>query len=466
MPQKPVVFVPGFPASELLRKSNGQKIFPPQLGDLLNATKKQRLIRLLCGPDSPPGAIVAGEPIRDVLGIAKQAQSLYERLQEYGYTIGSGDNFRAVGWDWRKAIDDASIQNALAEAIELLSQRNGGAKVVVIAHSTGGLVLRSLLEARPALAPLIDQVLAFGIPWAGALKSLRYLAKGERFGIGPASLKPTEVRTVMRHAQAAFDLCPPDPQKTAMTTEAGVKLDLFVDAQGVQRGPLIELAWAGSPPDPLVVTGAAAADARLGTRSSVMQLAGQPTPAITNVVGWGGTTDVSCVLDARGKLEFRTGKEGDTTVAAVSAGWLRGATVRTFFLPIGLYPTSGIPQFHPRLWDSPPVSELFDQVLDGKPAGPFVCGAVDSDEAIDKQSPVTLRLTAADDTGAPLPAATVKLPGVTGSSKKSFGGRPRMDLVLKRNGLSANVAGTDFFRFVALIEWSGGAREIPMLIRV
>lgn len=466
MPLKPVVFVPGFPASELLRKSTGKVFFPPKLSDLLSSTKKQQLIRLLCGPDSPPGDIVAGEPIRDVLGIAKQAQSLYERLQEYGYTVGVGDNFRAVGWDWRRAIDEAAVQNRLADSIDLLSQRNGGAKVVVIVHSTGGLVFRSLLESRPALAPLVDHVLALGVPWAGTLKALHYLAKGERFGVGPASLKPTEVRKVMRHAQAAYDLCPPDPQKTQMTSATGTNLDLFVDAQGVQRGPLIELDWAGTPPDPLVVTGAAAADARLGARTSAIQLAGQATPPITNVAGWGGTTDVSCVLDQQGKLDFRTGKEGDTTVATVSAAWLRGGTVRTFFLPVGVYPMSGIPRFHSRLWDAPPVYELFDQVLIDKAPAPFVCGAADSDQAIDRQSPVTLRLTAADGGGKPLPGATVKLPGITGSAKKSFGGGVRMDFVLRRTGLSPNVAGTDLFRFVVLIEWSGGAREIPMLIRV
>jgi hypothetical protein len=420
----------------------------------------------LCEVGTPADDLVAGEPIRDVLGIAKQAQSLYERLQEYGYTIGSGDNFRAIGWDWRRAIDDSSVQDLLEGTIVLLSQRNGGAKVVPIVHSTGGLVFRALLETRPRVANLLDQVLAFGVPWAGTLAAVRYLAKGERFGFGPIGLKPSEVRTVMRHAQAAYDLFPPDPLKTQMSSASGKNLDLFVRANGAQCGPLVELGWAGAPPDPLVAAGAAAADFRLGRRPSTLRLNGQAPPAITNVVGWGGTTDVRCVLGADGRLAFQSGKDGDSTVAAVSAAWLRGATVRTYFLPIGVYPTNGVPRPHSRLWDSPPVYEVFDQVLKDKAPEPFVCGAADGDEAIQRQIPCTLRFTAADERGAPLANATVQLKGVSGSSKKSFGGNVRMELVLKRTNLNPNVSGTDFFHFTALIEWTGGARELPILIRV
>jgi pimeloyl-ACP methyl ester carboxylesterase len=182
MALKPVVFVPGFPASEIRQKSKNRTIFPPVLKDLTDDAKKKKLIRLLSGPDDPPGDIVAGEPIRGVLGVAKQAQSLYDVLREYGYTTQDGSLLAPVGWDWRKSVDDAAVQTDLAGAIERLAQQHGR-KVVVIIHSTGGLVLRALLEAKPQLASKIEQILAFGIPWAGTLKAVRYLGKGEAFGL-------------------------------------------------------------------------------------------------------------------------------------------------------------------------------------------------------------------------------------------------------------------------------------------
>src|SRR5436305_3589705 len=102
MARKPVLFIPGFPASELIQTSTDRIIFPPSTGDLLDPQRRQEIVDLLVGPDDPPGDVVAGEPIRDLLGIAKQAQSLYDILRNrYGYTTSSGDNFRPLGWDWR-----------------------------------------------------------------------------------------------------------------------------------------------------------------------------------------------------------------------------------------------------------------------------------------------------------------------------------------------------------------------------
>ena len=45
----------------------------------------------------------------------------------------------------------------------------GGTKALVVAHSTGGLVLRRLLEGSPSLASWIGHVLALGVPWGGTL---------------------------------------------------------------------------------------------------------------------------------------------------------------------------------------------------------------------------------------------------------------------------------------------------------
>lgn len=139
MPLKPVVFIPGFPASELRLAATGEVLFPPPLGAFFDAAAKQRLIRLLTGPDVPPGSIVAGEPIRTVLDIAKQAQTLYDLLTNaFGYTTTGGTNFAPVGWDWRGAVDADRVRADVASAIESLSAQNGGAKVVAIVHSTGG----------------------------------------------------------------------------------------------------------------------------------------------------------------------------------------------------------------------------------------------------------------------------------------------------------------------------------------
>lgn len=477
MPLRPVVFIPGFPASELRQSSRRRTIFPPELTDLMDGEKKKELIRLLVGPDEPPGDIVAGEPIRGVMEVAKQAQSLYDILrQHFGYTIHGGNDLAPVGWDWRFAVDHPKVQDDVVQAIDRLSQANGGSKVVVIIHSTGGLVFRALLEQRPEVAAKIERVLAFGVPWAGTLKAVLYAGQGEPFGLAIAGQRiigfnKTEVREIMSHCQAAYDLFPPDPAKTDLRGADGKALNLF-RAGNRQAGPLVDLGWIpSSSAKDYMREMAGRADQRLGTRSSEIRLpGGAATPPITNVVGWGVPTETRCDLSADGKLEFgeRT-KEGDGTVALVSASWLRGPGVRTFFLPIGVYPTSGIPNPHSRIWDSPPVLDLFHQVLADKAPEPFVCAAADGDEALDRRSDVTLRLVAADENGNPLPNAKAAFPGFPGARAIAFGATPRKEIVLRRGDLRGNAA-PDLFRFVVNVTWgTAGAeqrRELPVLIRV
>ncbi len=473
MPLKPVVFIPGFPASELKHKN--KTIFPPALTDLIDKDKKNKIISLLSGPDNPPGSIVAGEPIRGVLGIAKQAQSLYDVLREYGYSAQDDSLLAPIGWDWRKAVDDAKVQADVEGAIERLAKQHGR-KVVVIIHSTGGLVLRALLEAKPQLAKKIEHILAFGIPWAGTLKAVRFLGKGEAFGLiffgkKLIGLSASEVKEVMSHCQAGYDLFPPDPVKTKLQGADGKDLKLFVNASQKQVGPLVETSWIpSSPAKDYMREMAAKADQRLGKRTSTIELSGVAMPPITIVVGWGVDTETRCTLNADGTLDFQPAtKDGDGTVAMVSAAWLRGPGVRTLFLPIGLFANFIVPERHPRIWDPPPVREIFNQVLKDTERLPFVCGAIDGDEAVDRSVPFTVRLVASDADGNALPNVKVTFTTSPGKSISFEKDSVRKEVVIKRDGLKANV-GSNLFRFRADISWgnggSGESREVPLLVHV
>jgi hypothetical protein len=473
MPHKPVVFIPGFPASELVRRDSGRTVFPPSGKNLLSPGKRQALVDLLTRPDPPPHELVAGEPIRRVLPIAKQAESLYDILRmKHGYTIDSGDNFRAIGWDWRFAVDDAVVQGAIRDAIVTLANRNGR-KVVVIVHSTGGLVFRRLLESDPSLTSSIEQVLAFGVPWAGNLKAFRYLTHGEAIGLLIAKLSATQTREVMRHAQAAYDLCPPDPAKTALVDRDGARLRLVTGENGDDFGPMVSTSWlpAGAPD---LHARAHSADARLGRRTSSIDLPGHAVTPILNIAGWGVVTEVRCVVDQKGKAVFNPEvhgrpagdeKDGDGTVALKSACWLQGPDVRTLVVPIGVYPTSGFPHPHPRIWDSPPLEPIFREVLDGTAAQPWVWAAADADEAIDRKRDITIRIVASDSDGAPLPGAHATLRIAGGATRVDLAGRTRAAVVVKRGRMHPNAA-PDMYRFTIDVEWTGGKKELPVLVRV
>ena len=410
---KPILFVPGFPASEL-RDGSGRTVFPPSLPTLVDAAKKRALIQRLL---AIPGDLVAGPPIRDVLGIAKQAQSLYDLLGgKFGYdTSQLSEDFAAIGWDWRKSIADQRVIDSIAAAVDRL-----GGGIVAIIHSTGGLVFRAFLEARPDLAEQFEQVMAFGVPWRGTLEALHAITVGESEGFLFARITAAEGAQILSHAQAAYDLLPPDL--------------------------LADLSWT--------------------TSDSMRQLAGSahaPFPQnfdvlpLTNVCGWGIETWTSRTWD-------QSKDAGDGTVPVGSSSWIRGANVRTLFLPIGAYATANIPYAHPRIWDSPPILQLFEEVLNDAPRSPFLCAAADGDDYIDYDSDVDVRLSAMSPNGGALAGckATVDIDGLKTGVPLNADGRGAF--ALKRLGIEHNV-GNDIYRFTVTFRWSGGSATRTVVIR-
>jgi pimeloyl-ACP methyl ester carboxylesterase len=437
VPRKPVIFIPGFPASELREKNGGSIVFPPTLPTLLNPAKKAALIQKLI---TVPGDLVAGPPIRDVLGIAKQAQSLYDILSgKFHYdTSALSDEFEAIGWDWRLGIGDQSTIDALARAVSHLS--TGGRKLVAIIHSTGGLVFRAFLEARPDLLGRFEQVLAFGVPWCGTLEALYAATKGRSQGFLFAKITAPEGATIVSHAQAAYDLFPTDPST-----------NLF-SANGVPTTPHADQSWI---PSDYMRRLSATAHGAFPRRFDDLP--------VTNVCGWGAPTWPTCTL-VGGNLTFVSPEKdaGDGTAPFVSTSWLRGANVRSMLLPIGAYATANIPYHHSRIWDSPPVLQLFEEVLNDAQRAPFLCAAADGDHYIDYNADVDVRLSAVGPSGGPLPGltATVDIDG----SVVPLNAEGRGAFIVKRTGIHHNV-GSDIYRFTVTFRWNGGSEKRAVLIK-
>ncbi|HEV7923415.1 MAG TPA: hypothetical protein VGR02_21740 [Thermoanaerobaculia bacterium] len=459
MIRKPIVFIPGVPATELWYRHDGEelRIFPPHTEHLQDAAKKKRIFDLLAGPDDPPGSVVPGRLITAVTGLSKQAKSLYDLLhREFGYdTAQDSDEFAPVGWDWRKGIDDAQTVSAVTGAINRLFEATGR-KVVVMPHSTGGLVFRHIIETNPALAERIEQVIAFGVPWAGTLAALHSAALGESAGFFFIELiKAEESQRFLSRAQALYDLFPPDPQKTDM---AGV--NLFI-RDGQQVGPCVVLDWIAAD-RPHMPPLARNADARFGARTREIA----NLPPTTNVVGWGVATLGQCDLRADNTLRFSNSPPqlGDGTAPLVSASWLRGANVRTMYIPIGAYQADNQPHHHGNIWDSPPVLQLLREVLEDQQRAPLIAASIDGDDVIDPtRDHFRVRISAADADGKPLRDCVVTLK----PSNRTIPVPMREVLAtvrVPRLNLHPNV-GTDQYVFNAEVKWTGGkGMTIPLLV--
>jgi pimeloyl-ACP methyl ester carboxylesterase len=441
---KPVIFIPGFPASEL-HDAGGNSVFPPSPGTLLDPGRKKAFFDAML---NIPGNLVAGPPIRSVLGIAKQAQSLYDILKSRGYTIlddGPSNNFAPVGWDWRLGVDAKVTMDAVAEAIKHFAPQ----KVVPVIHSTGALVFRAFLQAHPELIPSIDQVLAFGGAWCGTLEALFAVHVGHSEGfLGLKLITEDEGANLIGHMQAAYDLFPPDPARTDMGT-----VQLVHGLDGKPASACVDLSWIKTGREVYSAPLAKEADRRLGARSRDFGAL-----RLTNVVGWGGPTWPTAVLTPHDVHIPSPDKDfGDGTVPLVSASWIQGANVQTIVIPIGAFVADPIPDLHAHMWESIVVKQVLDTVLGGAAPTELVAAAADSDEAIDVNAPVTIRMTAQSAEGKPLLncIATANING-----KKipvPFKGGTRAAMILNRAGIQHN-ASNDVFTFPIDFKWDGGSR--------
>jgi len=442
---KPVIFIPGFPASEL-RDANNKVVFPPSPGTLLDNARKKAFFDAML---NIPGNLVAGPPIRSVLNIAKQAQSLYDILAHLEYTIaneGPSIDFAPIGWDWRLGVDAKPTLDAVAKAVADFAPR----KVVALLHSTGALVFRAFLDAHPELAGSFEQVLAFGGSWCGTLEALFavHVGHSESF-LGLKLITADEGANLIGHTQAAYDLFPPDPARTPMDD-----VNLVHGLDGKQAGPNVDLSWINPGREGYAKPLADEANRRLGKRTRDFG----PLP-LTNVVGWGGPTWPSAILEAGDVLFLAEDKGfGDGTIPFVSASWIQGANARTIVVPIGAFVADPIPDLHAHMWESIAVSQVFKEVLQDAPRKELIAAAADSDEALDFSSPVTIRMTAQSADGKPLPncVATAKINGH--AIQVPFDGGVRKILRLGRAGIHHNVS-NDVYRFTIDFKWDGGSRQ-------
>jgi hypothetical protein len=503
-----VLFVPGFPATHLHERDpaapdqRGARIFINlALLNPIETARTREILDLLEGPldlaNPPPDQdpVIAGDPIAvglSVLGfdLAKRAKSLYDDVRGLGVEI------EGFGWDWRRPVWDAHLLDRLAARITALADdpANPSGKVTLIAHSTGGLIVRRLLEHRHARATPADRallakiakVIAFGVPWAGTLTPLPFLLGEKGFTLISAEIS----QRIIGRAWAAFDLLPPphDPaQHTDLVDDDG---PLGFAMRGAsQVGLCREPKWFGQSPGGIdaalraaMAHRAPSAVTELGRRSRAWELPVE----LVNVAGWGEPTLVACDLqplaaDAtreRLRLVDESSRDGDGTVPRRSAAWVRpgagpgAAPVRSYHVPVGVYDSVAQRQ-HTSLWRTPGGRELLARELTGAAPERRLYAAADAEEANDGNAArvtVHLHACAADET--PLPGVTVRAFGANQSvdipSTTISLGAGRFAVQVRRAHMIEVPAGGNpqFRRFTLGVRWTGGAAEerFPFLV--
>jgi len=447
-PREPVVFIPGYPGIDLFDLRQDRTIFPPPYSlPLMKIRHKKDVVAALKGPEDPnqfDGVIPLGPLDHKVkflgLGFGEEAKSLYDVLKKLDYDPLSRNMMIPVGWDWRLPVGHIDTMRRVTWAVDALFAETGR-KVTILVHSTGGLVLRAYLKRTRKVSDKVAGVLSLGVPWAGALKTLKAMQHGSSI----RDLSPAQVKEILGRSHAAYDVMPPDPSRTTMTWTSPLgtqPLDLYVRG-GVQEWPLRNLDWLPTALRPW----ASRASGEPFNQQRPRRIDSVP---VTNIVGWGKTTDTTCSADT-GQLQFAKSQEGDGTVPAGSAAWIRGNGVTTLHVPYGDF------EDHGKLWDSPTVRTVMKEVLTGRPqAGDFIHVGVDV-----SRSRAHFRVVATSRSGVALTTARFEVPRKLDEAITDPRGVGHFSLPLDQ------ILGTSSEKRITVrVTWNNGANRKDLRVKV
>jgi hypothetical protein len=214
-----VVLLPGITGSVLARRDRRD---PSRTHDVWNfsASALWSAIRsglgsledLLLADDDADDGIVATKLVSDITiipgfwkidGYSGTARYLIERLG-----LRPGENYFDFPYDWRRS--NARGASALeSQAMDWLGKWReksgaGDAKLVLIAHSMGGLVSRYFLEQLGGWKHT-RALFTFGTPFQGSLNAVDFLVHGMKLGMGPLGV---DLTPLLRSFPSVYELLP------------------------------------------------------------------------------------------------------------------------------------------------------------------------------------------------------------------------------------------------------------------
>jgi hypothetical protein len=219
LPMKDVVVVlPGITGSRL--QKDGRDVWSMSAGGVGRALVTfGRSIKDLAMDGDDPDAEYLDDGVREagLLGDIHLLPGLW-RIDGYGkvcdtllrqFELVEGANFFRFAYDWRR--DNRAHAKRLArqshEWLRTWRESSGGAdaKLVLIAHSMGGLVARHFLECHEGWRDT-RSLITFGTPFSGSLNAVDSLVNGWRKSIGPVTL--LDLAETLRTFPAVYQLLP------------------------------------------------------------------------------------------------------------------------------------------------------------------------------------------------------------------------------------------------------------------
>lgn len=157
---KAIIIIPGIAGSDIMN-TNGQLVW-------LYPSTLWRMSELACdetGQSNDPYMTYYND---DNYGAGNTAKKIYDELKT---AYGSSREVIFFAYDWRKSCADA------ANRLTSLINNYGSKKVILVAHSMGGLVAsKSLVSA--SVRSRVEKFISIGTPYLGAVKALHIMETG------------------------------------------------------------------------------------------------------------------------------------------------------------------------------------------------------------------------------------------------------------------------------------------------
>ncbi len=208
----PVIFLPGV-AGTILTNSVGHELWP-----LAPVSHRANLAFEADGVTSATGEqIKVGDMLR------RPGMNFYggfmEMLENNEYK--EGTDLFAFPYDWR--LDNASHFARLDQLIDLALKKSNKKKVILTAHSMGGVIARGYIYSSPQRAEKVSTLITMGTPYWGAPKVYYGISSGYQFG--NPTVRQELMKVLLQNMAAAYQLLPQIPFITDKKTGQLISLD-------------------------------------------------------------------------------------------------------------------------------------------------------------------------------------------------------------------------------------------------
>jgi pimeloyl-ACP methyl ester carboxylesterase len=182
-----VVFVPAYEGSALYDPALAQDDEePPCVWGSIAAIRRQDLYFALRMPNHLIARPMLKAGPLDIYGrFAESLEQNYPQQRRF-FPYRRDKDFFIFAYDWRQDIGTV-IAPALANQLDLYARKyveSGGIltgmtpKFVIVTHSMGGLVARTMLSQNPRLAERVERLYLIGVPNLGSVKAIQTLLTG------------------------------------------------------------------------------------------------------------------------------------------------------------------------------------------------------------------------------------------------------------------------------------------------